>query len=161
MKKLLIAYYSHSGNTEELAELIRTETGGVLFEIKPATPYPSAYQAVVGQAKEEIRAGFRPEIRETADVDPYDVVFVGSPNWWSTIAPPVASFLERCGLTGKTVVPFCTHGGGGMAGLARDTRALCPSSEVMDGFAVYGNSVRRARDEVDAWLRKIGLKEQG
>lgn len=161
MKKLLIAYYSHSGNTKGLAELIRTETGGALLEIKPAEPYPSAYQAVVDQAKEEIRAGFRPEIRETADVGPYDVVLVGSPNWWSTIAPPVASFLERCDLTGKTVVPFCTHGGGGMAGLARDTRALCPGSKVLDGFAAYGNSGLRARDEVDAWLRGIGLKEQG
>ena len=160
MKNILIAYYSHSGNTEELAELIRTETGGALFEIKPAVPYPSAYQAVVGQAKEEIRAGFRPELGEPADVGPYDVVFVGSPNWWSTVAPPVASFLERCDLTGKTVVPFCTHGGGGMAGLARDTMALCPDSEVMDGFAAYGNSVPRARGEVDAWLRGIGLKER-
>ena len=158
MKNILIAYYSHSGNTEELAELIRTETGGTLFEIRPEVPYPAAYQAVVSQAKEEIRAGLRPEIGEPVDTGAYDVVLVGSPNWWSTIAPPVASFLEGCDLAGKTVVPFCTHGGGGMAGLGRAMEELCPDSEMAEGFAAYGNSGPRARDEVDAWLRAIGLK---
>ena len=159
MKNILIAYYSHSGNTEELAELIRTETGGALFEIKPAVPYPSAYQAVVGQAKEEIRAGFRPEIGEPADVGPYDVVFVGSPNWWSTVAPPVASFLERCDLTGKTVVPFCTHGGGGIEELCGTVARLCPQARVLSAFEAYGPKAKTGavKRQTGKWLRRIGM----
>ena len=157
MKNILIAYYSHSGNTEELAELIRTETGGALFEIKPAVPYPSAYQAVVGQAKEEIRAGFRPEIGEPADVGPYDVVFVGSPNWWSTVAPPVASFLERCDLTGKTVVPFMTHEGSRMGRSEEDIRKLCAGATLLGGLPLRGGAVKDSRDVVRKWVQGLNL----
>lgn len=96
MKKILVAYYSHSGTTKKVAEQIKQAVGGDLFEIKEADPYPRDYDAVVKQAKQEIANGFRPEIKgSVSNISDYDLVIVGSPNWWSTIAPPVATFLTQ------------------------------------------------------------------
>ncbi len=92
--KVLVAYFSHSGNTREVARQISEATGGDLFEIVPATPYPTEYRAVVDQGKKEIEAGVRPALKNpVGDLSQYDVIFVGSPCWWATIAPPVATFL--------------------------------------------------------------------
>ncbi len=114
LEKILIVYYSWSGNTRSVAEKIREITGGDIIEIVPALPYPEDYNEVVNQAKKEIREGFRPELETIIGrVDEYSRIFIGSPNWWNTVAPPVASFLAEHDLTGKTIFPFCTHGGGG------------------------------------------------
>ena len=91
--KVLVAYFSHSGNTREVARQISEATGGDLFEIVPATPYPTEYRAVVDQGKKEIEAGVRPALKNpVGDLSQYDVIFVGSPCWWATIAPPVATW---------------------------------------------------------------------
>jgi hypothetical protein len=93
---ILIVYYSRSGNTRAIANLIHQEVGGTIHEIQPEVPYPSSYNAAVDQAKKEIPAGYRPALRSTlAQVESYDTIFVGSPNWWNTIAPPVATFLSE------------------------------------------------------------------
>ena len=133
--------------------------GGALGKIEPAEAYPKAYDAVVEQAKKEIRAGFRPKLKTQAiDLKQYDTVFVGSPNWWSTIAPPIAAFLEGQNFAGKKVAPFCTHGGGGMASLERDTLALCKGCEPCPGFAIYGDGGDQAQEKITAWLGQVGIK---
>ena len=110
--RILIAYYSYSGNTRFAAEQIQKATGGELFEIKPVTPYPADYNACVDQAKKEIAAGVKPELAEKVkEFGKYEVIFVGTPNWWSTMAPPVLAFLSSYEFSGKTVIPFVTHGG--------------------------------------------------
>ena len=136
--KVLVAYFSHSGNTREVARQISEATGGDLFEIVPATPYPTEYRAVVDPV---------------GDLSQYDVIFVGSPCWWATIAPPVATFLTSCDLAGKTVVPFMTHEGSGMGHSEADIRRLCPWSTVPDGLAVRCSAVRNSKDEVGRWVR--------
>ena len=124
-KKVLVAYFSHSGNTREVARQIGEATGGDLFEIVPATPYPAEYQAVVDQGKKEIAAGVRPALKNpVGDLSQYDVIFVGSPCWWATIAPPVATFLTSCDFAGKTVIPFMTHEGSGMGQRGRHPQTL-------------------------------------
>lgn len=156
--KVLVAYFSHSGNTREVARQISEATGGDLFEIVPATPYPTEYRAVVDQGKKEIEAGVRPALKNpVGDLSQYDVIFVSSPCWWATIAPPVATFLTSCDLAGKTVVPFMTHEGSGMRHSEADIRRLCPRSTVPDGLAVRGSAVRNSKDEVGRWVR-IRLK---
>ena len=121
--KILVAYYSYSGNTRFAAEQIQKNTGGTLFEIKPVKPYPADYNACVELAKREINAGVKPELAEKVkEFDKYDVIFVGTPNWWSTMAPPVLTFLSSYDFSGKTIIPFVTHGGGGMA---RAVKATC------------------------------------
>ena len=156
--KVLVAYFSHSGNTRAMARQIAEATGGDLFEIVPAAAYPAEYGAVVDQAKKEIGGGVRPALKgRLPDVGAYDVIFVGSPCWWATIAPPVATFLTSCDLAGKTVVPFMTHEGSGMRHSEADIRRLCPRSTVPDGLAVRGSAVRNSKDEVGRWVR-IRLK---
>lgn len=154
-EKILIAYYSWGGNTRTAAEMIRKATGGTLFEIKPVKPYPTGYQACVDQAKKEIRSNFKPELAGGIGLDKYDVIFVGSPNWWGTMAPPVATFLTAHRLKGKTVVPFFTHGGGGMQRCETDVRKLCPESRVLKAAAFSGGSIRSAQGAVQEWLNGI------
>ena len=90
--KILVAYYSYSGNTRFAAEEIQKATGGTLFEIVPVKAYSPDYNECVAEAKKEIRAGVKPELKSvTPDLSKYDVIFVGTPNWWSTMAPPVLS----------------------------------------------------------------------
>lgn len=153
--RILIAYYSYSGNTRFAAEQIQKATGGELFEIKPVTPYPADYNACVDQAKKEIGAGFKPALAEKIkDLDRYDVIFVGTPNWWSTMAPPVLTFLTENDLAGKTVVPFVTHGGGGMARCEADMRKAVPKAKFGKGGAFSGGSVRRSGDAITNWANE-------
>jgi flavodoxin len=157
-KKIVVAYYSHSGNTREMAALIANATGGDIFEIVPAKSYPSDYNAVVEQAKKEINENYRPPLKgKLENIADYDVIFIGSPNWWSTIAPPIATFLSQHDLSGKTVIPFCTHGSGGQANLFKDIAKLCPDATVLAGLPVRGSSVKSSNDDVLKWLRKIGV----
>jgi flavodoxin len=157
---ILVVYFSRSGNTRKIASLIQKEVGGTLHEIQPAVPYPSSYDAVVDQAGEEIRAGYKPKLRSKLDhIESYDTVFVGSPNWWNTIAPPVATFLSEYDLSGKTIAPFCTHGGGGLGRISRDIAKLCPQSTILGSFEVYGSGGVDAQARVSAWLTKVGMTQ--
>lgn len=152
---ILIAYYSRSGNTRRIAEIISGEVGGTVFEIQPENPYPPDYDSVVNQAKKEIQSGYRPALKfEIEDIEVYNTIFIGSPNWWSTIAPPVAAFLSEYDLSGKTVVPFCTHGGGGQANVLKDIAGLCGGSTVLTGFCACGDGGSGAKSDVSAWLGK-------
>lgn len=156
--KILVAYFSQSGDTRKIAKLIRQKTDGKIFEIEPETPYQGEYDAVLERAKGEIENGIRPPLKAVPDsFDSYDTIFVGSPNWWSKVAPPVATFLSSGDLSGKTIIPFCTHGGGGVGEIAKDIAELCPASKLKPGFTLPGNSGERAEALVDAWLREIGI----
>lgn len=155
--KVLVVYFSHSGNTRVLAEQIHELAGGDIFELVPAAPYPAEYDAVVEQAKRELQAEFKPKLKGLPDLKSYDVVFIGSPNWWNTFAGPVRTFLSGNDLGGKTVVPFITHGGSGLGRMPADVARLCPKAKVAEGLAVWGNDVKNARGDVAAWLRRIKL----
>lgn len=156
---VLVTYFSHSGNTQNIARLIHSEVGGTLHEILPEAPYPRSYNAVVEQAKKEIRAGYKPALQSTLDsLESYNTIFVGSPNWWSTIAPPVTTFLSEYDLSGKTIAPFCTHGGGGLGRVERDIAKLCPQSTVLQSLEIYGSGSRNAQADVSAWLKILGMK---
>jgi flavodoxin len=155
---ILIAYFSRSGNTRKIASLIHQEVGGTIHEIQPEVPYPNSYDAVVDQAKKEIQAGYKPALQSTLDhIESYDTIFVGSPNWWSTIAPPVATFLSEYDLSGKTIVPFCTHGGGGLGRIGEDIAKLCTQSTILSSFEIYGSGTGNAQAKVSAWLREVGM----
>lgn len=155
--KILIAYYSYSGNTKEVAEAIQKEIGGDLFEIKAEGTYPDEYRPMTEQAKKEIDAGFRPKLTTSvADMAQYDIVFIGSPNWWGTITPQVSSFLESYDLSGKTVIPFVTHGGGGQQNTIADLTAQCKGCKVnSDGWVGYGSRTLG----IGSWLEDLGFKK--
>ena len=155
MKKILVAYYSHSGTTKKVAENIHETVGGDLFEIEEDTPYPRDYNSVVKQAKLEIAKGFKPSLKITPpDILDYDLVFIGSPNWWSTIAPPVATFLSGTDFSGKLIAPFITHGGGGLNHTISDIRKLCPGASVLEGLDA------NRRGQLSQWLKSLPVDRE-
>lgn len=149
--KTIIAYYSWSGKTEKMAELIAEITGGELVRIEPKTAYTADYDKVVKQAKQETGSGFLPEIAEIkTDISACDRIFIGTPNWWSSIAPPVRTFLKEHDLAGKTVYPFISHGGGGGGHIAADIKSLCADADVKKALAAYEGSVDKKT--VKEWI---------
>lgn len=110
---LLIVYYSWSnGNTQKIAEQLRLATGADIARIETVKPYEGSYMNVVNQGQREVNEGYKPDIRPLEyDVADYDVIAVGTPTWWYTMAPAVKTFLEANDFTGKTVIPFMTNGG--------------------------------------------------
>ena len=160
MKKssVLVAYFSHSGNTRMIAEQIHKNAGGKMFEILSVNNYPADYDAVVEQAKKELDTEFRPRLKtKVTDMDSYTTVFVGYPNWWGTMPRPVAAFLSDYDFAQKTIAPFCTHEGSGMGRSVTDIRNLCPAATILDGLAIRGGSVNHDQDAVAGWLREIGI----
>ncbi|MDO4920647.1 MAG: flavodoxin [Phascolarctobacterium sp.] len=157
-KKVLVAYFSWSGNTRALAQEIQKQTGGDLYEIVPATAYPTVYKATTDQAKQEQQAGARPAIKNNLpNVADYDVICLGYPNWWGSFPMPVATFVEKVNLQGKTIAPFFTHGGGGVQRCQSDLAKLAPNANFTDYLCLSGNSARSASGDVAQWLRKLGL----
>ena len=154
-KKILVAYFSWSGNTKSIAEKIHAQVGGDIFRIEPVTPYPSDYnETAYGIAKEQKEKGIHPEIKNK-DVTPYDVVFVGTPAWWYTMAPPVMTFLAENNFEGKTIVPFVTHGGGGGYTIDKDMAVLAKGAKVLPSFVVYGKGTSETDKDLTEWLNKL------
>jgi flavodoxin len=114
-KKILVAYFSHSGNTREIANQIHKSADGDIFEIQSVNPYPHDYDAVVEQAKQELKSGHKPALKtKMENIKSYDLGFIGYPIWWGTFPAPVKTFLSEYDFSGKTIVPFCTHEGSGL-----------------------------------------------
>jgi flavodoxin len=152
----LVAYFSHSGNTREIADQIHKIAGGDIFEIEAVKTYPEDYDACVERAKQELNTGYRPELKvKVKDIKQYDMVFIGYPDWWGTVPAPVRVFLTEYDLSGKTIVPFCTHEGSGLGRSVADISKLCPKSALLEAVAIRGGNVKNAQNQVSAWLRKI------
>lgn len=135
--KALVVYYSRSGNTRAVAEAIHAAVGGDIVELQSVTPYPEAYRATTDQAKQELASGYKPPLKNRiGHIEAYDVVFVGSPNWWGTVAGPVRTFLSEYDLAGKRIAPFITHEGSALGRSVADIKAFCPKAVVLDGLAV-------------------------
>ena len=157
-KKILVAYFSYSGNTREIANQIHKIVGGDIFEIQAAKPYPTDYDAVVKQARQELDSGYKPPLKtKVENINSYDLIFIGYPNWCGTIPAPVKTFLSGYDFSGKTIVPFCTYGGSGLGRSVSDISKLCPKSTLLESVAIRGSDVKTAQDEVSEWLRKIKI----
>ena len=136
----LVVYYSYSGITRRLVEDTALIADGDLRELKPQKPYSFSYNTAVKEAREEIEKGYCPPlIQGTETIENAEVVFIGSPNWLKTFAPPVLSFLRTADLSGKTFIPFCTNGGGGFGRMIEDYKKECKNSIIKDGIALKGN----------------------
>jgi flavodoxin len=170
--KSLIAYYSRKGNnylegsivnlpignTEVIANKIQVLTGGDIFKIRTVRSYPEDYTETTNVAQKEKRENARPElIEKVEDMDSYDVIYIGYPNWWGTMPMAVFSFLESYDFSGKTIVPFCTNEGSGMGSSERDIKKLCPKATMLSGLSIRGGDVARADKDVANWLKKLDL----
>ncbi|MDI9215593.1 MULTISPECIES: flavodoxin [Clostridium] len=154
MNNTLIVYYSLFKNTENLALEIAIQTNGTLRELIPDKNYSFNYNTASKEVRNQISRGFCPNlISGNESVDDYQTIFIGTPNWFKTLAPPVMSFLKLHNFEGKTVIPFCTHGGGGFGQIEKDIAKECSKSILLPGIAVNGTATS---EEVSNWLRTIG-----
>ena len=155
---ILIAYFSWSGNTEQVAQIIQQEMGGDLFEIAPATPYTDDYNELLDIAQQEQADSARPELAsQVENWDQYDTIFVGYPNWWGDVPMIIRSFLESYDCAGKTVIPFCTSGGGGFGRSVDSVTASAAGATVLEGFHISGSQAGSAQEDAAAWLDGLGL----
>jgi len=155
---VLIAYFSQSGNTREIAHQIHEIIGGSLFEIEPVDPYPRDNGDTVTLARKQLNEGHRPGLKTTVtNMDTYKVVFIGFPNWWNTIPMPIASFLAGYDFSGKSIAAFCTHGGSGLGRSITDIQKICPHSIMMEGLEIRGSRVTSAQNEIKAWLHNLDM----
>jgi flavodoxin len=148
--KIIIAYYSYSGVTKKVAEEICEMVGGYVFEIQTIDAYPSDYRSILKQSEMEIGSGYKPTLKNSMEtLSNYDVIFIGFPVWHGTIAPPVVSFLSAHNLAGKTIIPFCTHGGGGAGNSFKAVSSLSPDSKILTGGVFLGNP----KEEISRWVK--------
>lgn len=148
------------GNTARMAEWIQQRAGGDLFSIVVTEPYSSDYDECMDRAADEKAQNARPELVDhVEDMDSYDIVFLGYPNWWYTAPMAIFSFIEEYDFSGKTIIPFCAHGTGGLAGSVKDiTEALPDSSEVLEPIGIYRGDVNTAQPEINEWIDSLGLE---
>lgn len=171
-KKILVAYFSHTGenygvgnitegNTHIIARMIGEQTGATLFEIVSQKNYPTSYNACVDVAKKEKSAKARPAIKSDIPLEDYDIIFLGYPNWWGDMPMPVYTFIEGHDWTGKTVIPFCTHEGSGLSATEKYIANACTGATVLKGLAVRGTTAQASRPEAQAavtrWLTSLPL----
>lgn len=152
----LIAFYSRTGNTEYVAKIIHDSVAGDMFQIDTVTPYPSNYYATTDVAKKELQSNARPALSKKLDsIADYNLIYLGYPNWWSTMPMVVWTFLESFDWSGKIIVPFCTHGGGGSGRSEKDIATLCPGARVLKSLAIAGANVRASQRDIAQWIEHV------
>lgn len=159
-EKALIVYFSWSGNTENVAAEIRTRTGADIFEIVPQEAYTEDYDTLLNIAQEEQKNGIRPAISEKVeDMDGYDLIYVGFPNWWGDMPMILYSFFDEYDLSGKTIAPFCTSGGSGLSDTVRTIETLEPDAVVLEGLHIGSSEADDPESAVAEWLSNLGTAE--
>lgn len=154
----LVAYFSWSGNTRGMAELIAQETGGDLFEIATVNPYTDDYNELLDIAQQEQSEDARPELNEQVENwDSYDTVFVGYPNWWSDAPMAVYTFLESYDFTGKTLIPFNTSASGGFGRSLSGIEESAPGATVLEGLALTESELGEEQARITSWLEGLAL----
>ncbi|ENR7951725.1 flavodoxin [Listeria monocytogenes] len=146
------------GNTEQIASWIAEDTGLERVQIETNTAYPSDHDELVDQADEEQAEDARPEISlAREDLTDYDTIFIGYPIWWADLPMPVYSFFDNEDFSGKTLIPFSTHGGSGLADTIATIEDLEPDATVVtDGLTISRNNVSDSRADVEQWLTNFG-----
>lgn len=168
--RILIVYLSRTNNTKAVAEIIQNQVGGDLVALELENPYPEDYSAIVKQVAKENETGFLPPLKTRIDLDKYDIIFLGFPTWGMRLPPPMKSFLNGNDLSGKTLIPFNTHGGYGVGSCFRTIKELCRDSEILKGFSIRGGSERDGihlaiqgnrrkvvAQEVENWLTELAV----
>ena len=150
------------GNTQYTAQLISQETGGDLFRIETVQEYPGTHDALLEFAYEELSEDARPELStQIENLDSYDTIFLGYPNWNAELPMPLYTFLEEYDLSGKTIIPFVTHGGSGFSRTIQTIQQMQPEAQVMEqGLSISRNSAADAAEGVSQWIEELGLGVQ-
>ena len=160
-RKILIVYFSWGGNTRGIAQQIHQKIGGDIFEIECVTPYSRNYNTVLEEAQRDQQAQARPPLKNrVANIAQYDVIILGYPNWWATIPMPIATFLESYDFSGKTIIPFCSHGGGRFGQSLTDIAKLAPRARIGEALSVQYTGGSSLANNITTWLRRNGITER-
>ena len=172
MEKILIAYFSHSGqnyshggirnlkvgNTEVAAKKLHSMLDSDLFYIDTVKKYPDDHMKKIAEAKKEFEENARPALTaKVENMDKYNTVILAFPNWWTTMPMALFTFLESYDFSGKVICPLITHGGSGFSNSLRDIARLCPDATIKEGLAINGDDVERSDKTLEKWLKKLGL----
>ena len=164
----LIAYYSRAGenyfggayrriavgNTEKAANMLAELTGGELYKIEQEQPYSEGYKTCIAEAKADLQKKARPEVLNLPDdLDAYDEIYLGYPNYWGTMPMAVYTFLEHYDWQGKTIHPFCTNEGSGLSNTEQDIRRAAKGARVAHGLSLRGSAVEGAKPKLEQWVR--------
>lgn len=168
MANTLIAFYSRAdenyvngtiktldtGNTEIAAGIIQELTGADMFKIEQMQEYAKDYNECISQAQADQKRNARPELKTYPEtLQQYDTIYLGFPNYWSTMPMAVFTFLEHFDFSGKTIKPFCTHEGSGMGKSEQDIKKLCPDAKTEKGLAIRGGSVQKSKTDIETWIK--------
>lgn len=167
--KSLIIYYSRKGqnysngniidlnigNTEVISNYIKEATGADTFKVETVKDYPIDYMETTEVAQKEQQENARPELKETLDnINDYDIIYIGTPNWWGTLPMAMFTQLEQLDFSGKTIKPFVTHEGSGLGSVIKDLKKLCSGAEIKNGLPIHGSEVDQSKDKVLYWLEE-------
>lgn len=149
------------GNVEYMANTIAQITGGELFRIDTVQKYPTIHEPLVNQALSEQNQNARPELSTHINsLDDYDVIFVGYPIWWSEMPMAMYSFFDAYDFSGKTIIPFSSHGGSGFSGTPGEIKSLEPGANVLDGYTVSRGSVAGDGSNLRSWVNSLNLQQE-
>lgn len=149
-----------TGSTQYIASIISEATGSDLFEIKTVHTYPGSHKALIDAAKKEIDSNARPKLAtHIRNLNDYNVIFVGFPNWWYDMPMPLYSFFDEYDFGGKTIIPFCTHGGSRFSDAIKTIRKLEPKASVSDGYSISRDRVDDSKESILKWLERTGMKK--
>lgn len=167
--KSLVVFFSHAGdnyavgnievgNTKIVADYISEITGADQFEIVTHKYDGMAYTPLINLAKEETKNGELLEYEGDVDLSKYEIVFIGGPIWWSTYPQVMFTFFKEHAndLKDKTIIPFTTHEGSGLANCVKDVKKAFPDANITKGFSIYGHEVRTGKGKVEKWLKDLG-----
>lgn len=144
------------GNTGYVARVIQEQTKGVLFPIQLDEPYSADYDTLEDLAKQQGEENARPKVSTIVEnIQDYDIIFLGYPNWWYDMPMGVYSFLEQVDLSGKTIIPFVTHGGSGFSDTINELKTMFPDANIQSEFEIYQHDVMDKEDDIIAWLNNL------
>ncbi len=160
--KMLVIYFSWSGNTRNAAKIIAEKTGADIFEIELVKPYSTNYNTVLDQAQRDMNADFRPELKNKIEnFEQYDTFLIGYPNWWADIPMLIATVLETYDFADKYIVPFCSHGGGEFGQSITTISKMAPKSKIGIGLSIHYSGGSGLSNDISEWLKKNDIKERG
>ena len=155
---VLIVYFSQTGNTETVANIIHDNVGGDIVKLETTEAYPSDYDELVDYAQQEQQEDARPELSTVIEnIEQYDTIFLGYPNWWGDMPMAIYTFLDTYDLSGKTIAPFITHGGSGLSGTPENIQEEELNASVTEGLAIDGDEGSDSSENVGEWLNSLGF----
>ena len=156
----MIAYFSWGGNTRGIAQEIQRQIGADIFEISPVEPYSTDYNTVLMEDQEDQHNQARLELSDhVQNMDDYDTILLGYPNWWASIPMPIASFLEEYDFSGKRIIPFCSHGGGRFGQSLTAIAKLAPDANMGEGLSVHYSGGATLSEDIQKWLDVNGINK--